>query len=349
MKNNENTKILFVAKHKEAKKIFESLKEATLNTNLEIDLIYLSDYFFIRMIGIETKNKVFKIILSIFYQFKITRTVRRYDQIVVCPGGFVSDVYLGIGLYEGKKVYILQSGFMYEFKNKLNIKKSKPINNLIKYRKSLFGKNNQIIYLVHGNFYKNILIDGEISEEKIVVVGSPRAIEKNSNFLENEKYKLIYLCSSHPYEKLKEEGEIEKTHLHYLNTANIKNLDILVKPHPRGLSIEYLQNLYRNINFYMFDMKDINNFGNIIFSNQSTGNFEAIYQGVQAYFLDSRDKFSYIEKDLKVDNIEQLPYLIPEFFTNYSSIIKNQKKIVKKYLEYSGNESLKQIIKSLST
>ena len=34
---------------------------------------------------------------------------------------------------------------------------------------------------------------------------------------------------------------------------------------------------------------------NITFFLCSTGNFEAIYQGIPAYFLDSRDKFFYIE------------------------------------------------------
>ena len=348
MNNNEKIKILFVAKHNESKKIFNNLNDSLSNTNYKIDLDYLPNNFLIKLFGTETKNKFIKLFVSLLFQFNLRKTIQDYSHIVICPGGFVSDVYLGLGLHQNKKVFILESGFMYEFKNELNLNKKKFINNLIKYRKSLFKQNNEIIYLVQGSFYKNILIDSNISADKIVVVGSPRTVEKDSNYLESNKYKLIYLCSSHSYENLKEEGEIEKNHLNYLNTVNINNLDILVKPHPRGLDIEYLQNMYKNINFHIFDMKDINNFGNIIFSNQSTGNFEAIYQGIPAYFLDSRDKFFYIEENLKVDNIEQLPDLVPKIITNYFSIVQNQKKIVKKYIEYSGKESLEKIISSFN-
>ena len=124
---------------------------------------------------------------------------------------------------------------MYEYKNELNLRKNKLVDKLIQSKKYLIKNHESINYLVHGEFFKSVLIESGIQSENISIVGLPRIKENQTkqNFQPFEP-SFVYLCSSHTYEGLKEEAEIEEKHLNYFN----KNIELfpnlIIKTHQVG-------------------------------------------------------------------------------------------------------------------
>lgn len=342
MNELSSKKVLFVAKHEQAKEIHSHLVN-NFKTK-KIDLDYLPEKFLLKIIGVECKNKFLKFVASIIFQPIINNKIKPYDSVVVCPGGFIRDIYIGLSLKHEKNVFVLQSGFQYQFQNIQNLNTKLP-DKIITYRKYLFSQSNKIKYLVHGKFYKEILINNSIEPDNIVVVGSPR-IKKIKTSVDNN-LNVVYLCSSYKYEKLIKEELIEKKHLQYLNKLDENQFKIIIKPHPRGQSIESLKKEFPNLKIKYFDMKEISNFAGIVLSNQSTANFESIFYGVPSYFIDEDSNLKFLDDRVKI-NYKKL------FFDDFNSIVSNkeainkvQKDIAKKYITYIGLDSANKIYNCL--
>ncbi len=348
MDKSNNYKILFVSKHDQAKLIYENIK--IQYPSLKIDLFHLPIQKFTKRVNLESSNKIYKFIYQLFFSFFLEKKVRQYETIIVCPSGFIQDSFLGLALKNQKKAFILQSGFMYEYKNELNLRKNKLVDKLIQSKKYLIKNQESINYLVHGEFFKSVLIESGIQSENISIVGLPRIKENQTkqNFQPFEP-SFVYLCSSHTYEGLKEEAEIEEKHLNYFN----KNIELfpnlIIKTHPRGESSKQLIKNYENLTFKSFDISDISLYGNIVLSNFSTGNLEAITYGLLAYFLDDSNKLNFMNKKLLIKDLSELKQLNTKNLKNYLSLISEQKQIVKRYIKHTGNQSVDKIFESINT
>ena len=114
MDKSNNYKILFVSKHDQAKLIYENIK--IQYPLLKIDLFHLPIQKFTKRVNLESSNKIYKFIFQLFFSFFLEKKVRQYETIIVCPSGFIQDSFLGLALKNQKKAFILQSGFMYEYK-----------------------------------------------------------------------------------------------------------------------------------------------------------------------------------------------------------------------------------------
>jgi hypothetical protein len=348
MDRNYNSKTLFVSKHNQAKLIFDNIR--TNYPSLKIDLFHLPSQKYTKRINLESTNKLYKFLNQLFLSAYIERVVRKYETIIVCPSGFIQDSFLGFALKNHKKAFILQSGFMYEHKNVIKLKKHKLTNNLIQFKKHLFKNQDLLNYLVHGEFFKSVLIESGIKNSNISIVGSPRI--KNYNVIQNfqlSEPKFVYLCSSHTYEGLQVEADIEKKHLSFFN----KNIELfpnlIIKTHPRGEDLKKLIQNYENLNFKTFDIVDISLYGNIVISNFSTANFEAINYGLLSFFLDDSNKLNFMNKKLLIKDLSDLNQFNTEYLQNYMSLISEQKEIAKKYIKYTDNQSVDKILKSINT
>jgi len=342
MNEFSSKQVLFVAKHEQAKEIYTHLVN-NFKTK-KIDLDYLPENFLLKIIGVECKNKFLKFVASIILQPIINNKIKSYDSVVVCPGGFIRDIYIGLSLKHEKKVFILQSGFQYQFKNIQNLNTKLP-DKIITYRKHLFSQSNKIKYLVHGKFYKEILINNSIEPDNIVVVGSPR-IKKIKNSFDNNSC-IVYLCSSYKYEKLEREELIEKKHLQYLNKLDENQFNIIIKPHPRGQSVESLKKEFPNLKIKYFDMKEIIKFADIVISNQSTANFESIFYGIPSYFVDEDSNLKFLNDSVKINYKKLFSDDLNSIIINKEAINKVQKDIAKKYIAYIGLESANKIYNCL--
>lgn len=335
-------KVLFVAKHEQAKEIYSHLVNNFKEKKIDLD--YLPEKFLLKIIGVECKNKILKFVASIIFQPIINNKIKSYDSVVVCPGGFIRDIYIGLSLKHKKNVFVLQSGFQYQFQNIQNLNTKLP-DKIITYRKYLFSQSNKIKYLVHGKFYKEILIKNSIEQDNIIIVGSPRIkkIKKSSDNNPN----IVYLCSSYKYEKLKKEELIEKKHLQYLNKLDENQFKIIIKPHPRGQSIESLKKEFPNLKIKYFDINEISNFAGVVISNQSTANFESIFYGVPSYFVDEDSDLKFLDDRIKTNFKKLFSDYSNSIIGNKEAINKVQKEIAKKYIAYIGLDSANKIYNCL--
>ena len=108
--------------------------------------------------------------------------------------------FLGLALKNQKGVYFTKD-LCTNTKNELNLRKNKLVDKLIQSKKYLIKNQESINYLVHGEFFKSVLIESGIQSENISIVGLPRIKKIKLNKIFNPLSQALFTCVLHIHMK----------------------------------------------------------------------------------------------------------------------------------------------------
>jgi Capsule polysaccharide biosynthesis protein len=212
---------------------------------------------------------------------------------------------------------------------------------------------------VWGNISKKILIDWGIPEENIIITGNPR-FGKIKSYRQKDccksKYaeKLKILVALSPYEK---DVTVEILTLVFEAVKNIKDITLIVKPHPSEKNIYYYEEIIKRHNYIdvILDEKSSTNYlladSDVVVSAQSTIGIEALLFGKTLIEIDSKriskkipyDKYNCCYQVKNVNDFINAIASIREKDSSFNTIMNNSNKFLYDYLGDPNTNTYKKI------